>query len=528
MKFKGVEKDSVIREIGSLYRSRDSSDWNINVNLTPGQSKKSFGVSQIPILSRRRVLNATDQVRPAGFQTDVEIENTRSWHVELIESCPIRSVSRQEDRQQWCFVFDWKNTRYYLPQLELARVLFFHHAYLVRLSLIQKGLSQEFDVQRNDGLSEALVNILPTCTLPLYVRGDYSLRRALAWILLDQSARSSYESIARNQLQQGYNTKKHRVWRFQFEPPPLSGVKLTFRGHFDMKQGVFFVYEVDGIFNLKSDCPSCVDFVDPRFSENRSGDGSATSAKPSLSSEPEIDDDQDPCADHSEIRIAAKIVTIEFVNPIQTNRISKSKTHAGSPRLEGGNTDLPDNTLTEISTDEASNQGTVPSADYDGLDDTSEDTSLYAVKFRLFDEMVDKLMTLPDCSRKHRKIRKLPSIEGYSKQLLADGNPRCLLIQLISKSDEVYALLEVDTSDNKNSLSTLVLKKASSSTDWNECIGELEARLVKRSLVWPTSFLDVVFGCQCKRVAHQKILDNTLLDQDSTLRWAERVYQELN
>lgn len=528
MKFKGVEKNSVIREIGSLYRNRDSSDWHVHVNLTPGQRKKSFGVSQIPILARRRVLNATEQLRPAGFQSNVEIENTRFWRAEPIENCPIRTVSRQEDRQQWCFVFETKETRYYLPQLELARVLFFHHAYLARLSLIQNGLSQEFDVHRIAGSSEALINILPTCTLPIFVRGDYSLRRALAWMLLDDSARHSYESIARNQLQQGYETAKYRIWRFQFKPPPLMGVRLTFGGHFDMKQGVFFVYEVYGIYNLTSDCPSCVDFVDPRFSEGRSVDSSAARAKPLFGTELEIDDDQDPDANHSAIRIAAKVVTIEFANPIQTNRISKSKTHAGGMRHEGDLADSQNDTVTEISTDEASTQGTLPSADYDGLDDTSEDTNLYAIKFQLFDEMVRKLVTLPHCGRKHREIRKLPSLEGYSKHLLVDGNPRCVLFQLISKGDKVYALLEVDTSDNKSSLSTLVLKLSSSSMDWNKCIGELEIRLVKRSLVWPTSFLDVVFGSDCKRVAHQKTIDSTLLDQDSTLRWAERIYQELN
>ena len=45
------------------------------------------------------------------------------------------------------------------------------NVFLVRLSLIQNGLSEEFDVQRIDGSSEALVNILPTCTPHLYVRG---------------------------------------------------------------------------------------------------------------------------------------------------------------------------------------------------------------------------------------------------------------------------------------------------------------------------------------------------------------------
>ena len=204
MKFKGVENNSVIREIGSLFRRHDGPDWHINVKLAPGQKKQYFGVSQIPVLARRRVVNASEQPRPAGFQSRIVIENTRHWRTEPIEACPIPVVNRQDDGQQWCFNFEFGGTQYYLPQLELARVLFFHHAYITRLALIPNGLSQEFDVQRLDKLSKALVNILPTCTLPLYVRGDYALRRLLAWILLDEEAKLSFESVARYQLQNGY------------------------------------------------------------------------------------------------------------------------------------------------------------------------------------------------------------------------------------------------------------------------------------------------------------------------------------
>jgi len=275
MKFKGVENNSVIREIGSLFRRHDGSDWHINVKLAPGQKKQHFGVSQIPVLARRRVVNASEQPRPAGFQSRIVIENTRHWRTEPIEACPIPVVNRQDDGQQWCFNFEFGGTQYYLPQLELARVLFFHHAYITRLALISGGLSQEFDVQRIDKLSKVIVNILPTCTLPLYVRGDYALRRLLAWILLDDEARLSFESIARNQLQNGYDTDKYRLWRFQFEPPPLSGVELTLRGHYDQERKAFCVYEIYGVSNLSCGCSAYVDFVDPRFAERRAGLGRA-------------------------------------------------------------------------------------------------------------------------------------------------------------------------------------------------------------------------------------------------------------
>ena len=58
------------------------------------------------------------------------------------------------------------------------------------------------------------------------------------------------------------------------------------------------------------------------------------------------------------------------------------------------------------------------------------------------------------CRHIHREIRKLPTIDGYSKHLLDDGNQRCLAFHRIKKDGQEFALIEVDTSDNKNKLLT--------------------------------------------------------------------------
>lgn len=47
----------------------------------------------------------------------------------------------------------------------------------------------------------------------------------------------------------------------------------------------------------------------------------------------------------------------------------------------------------------------------------------------------------------------------------------------------------MDTSDNKNKISTLLLKQQDVLFDWERTIRELEVRLLKSSLVWPSQFL---------------------------------------
>lgn len=241
----------------------------------------------------------------------------------------------------------------------------------------------------------------------------------------------------------------------------------------------------------------------------------------------EINDEQEPDADHTEIRIETPAVAFEFANPIQTTRIGKGKGQTGRLGQEGDSSDSPENTGLEVSTDEASTHGTLPSADYDGLEDKSDDAHLYSDKFEAFDAMVKQLVTMSGCRHIHREIRKLPTIDGYSKHLLVDGNPRCVAFHRIKKDGQEYALIEVDTSDNKNRLSTLLLKSPSVLFNWGQFIHELEIRLVRGSLVWPKKYLKMTFDSGYKRISHpsSNSKEKSILNIESITRWSMRVYE---
>ncbi|MDY0134170.1 MAG: Tn7-like element transposition protein TnsE [Atribacterota bacterium] len=525
MIFKSLENNSVIKEIGSIFRLHESSDWHINVNLTPNQKKQCFSFSQVPILARRRVLNATEASQPAGYKMSTTIENTHLWSHKLIEDCPISAVNRQEDAQQWCFVFESGGTQYFLPQLELARVLFLNNAYIARLSMCQNGLIQEFDVQRFNESNEAQINILPTSSMPLKSRGDDALRQRLAWILLDMDARRSFESIARYQLQNGYDNDLYRLWKFQFDPPPLAGVELTLRGHYEPELKACYVYEIYSISKLNSTCPSNVDIVDPRYAESRLGQGYNRQTGSPLASDLIIDDEQDPDINLAEIGIDAPIVRFEFANPFETTRLSTGRTQSGGCRKEEDPTRPSENSCVKVSTGESSILGTMPPADYSAVKVASDNIDIYTVTdtFKAFDAMVEQLTNMPNCTHIHREIHKLPAIFGYSKHLLINGQPRYLAWHIIKKDGDVYALIEVDNTDNRSSLATLLLKQKHSKFDWDKYIRELGSNLIKLSLVWPTSRLNQTFGSNYKRISHPSSPSKMVaLSQESIQMWAKR------
>lgn len=526
MEFKGIEKNSRIKEIGSIFRRLDGSDWRINVKLQPSQKRENLGVSQLPVLARRRLLNATTEVDPAGYRVSKTINDTAGWSHQRIRNCPIPSVANQEDKDQWCFKFQHEGAIIFLPQIELARTLFFHYSYLSRLAMVPGGLKEEFDILSTVHLNATTINILPASTVPLYVRADDNLRRILAWILLDEDARRSFDSIAKYQLIEGEDKNQHRVWQFRFDPPTLKNVKLTMRGQFDRALNTYFIYEIYGLENLVCNCPEFVEVYDPRFSTG-SGIGKAEKIRNSHTpaADPLIDDGQWPSADTEERVIDSPPVTFSFSNPIMTMRKGSDRRRSGRS-ADGGEAkdDEQDVGQEEVSTDESTIAGNLPAAGFNALDEQSDDFHQYVRRFAAFNAMLERLEE-KGCQPLSKAIKKLPEFKNYTKHLLDDGSPRCMSFQLLRKGNQNFALLEVDASGNEKRLSTLVLKQPNSNHDWPVMISMLEQRLLQKSLKWPTKYLNDVFKQAHRRISHPQStsLNVTLLTPESIQRWADRI-----
>lgn len=528
---KNFPENSVITEIGAFFRRINELNWRINIGLEPKQDKGYVSISQIPLLARKSVLNPTTEPKQAGYPKTLVIGSTQSWRSETINTCPIPAVKVGNNKNEWCFVFENEDICYYLPQLELARVLFLHNAYMVRLSLINQGISKEFDLDMFSLLNDPKITILPNCSLPAYARADYSQRRILAWIILHDDTRRSFDSIYAHLRQESYEKGPYHLWHFRFDPPPLTGTQLTFNGQYDKKSQTFFIYQIHGITKLPSFPVNKVYFIDPAYTETQSGTGAILPANPSRHLPLEIDDDQSPGVKSTTQKIELKSIELNFACPFQTQRVGNKKKVTGNGQSveDGFQTSTTEAKI--VSTDESTVLGSLPSADFDSIDDTSDDAHLYADKFKAFDEMVKLLVSMPDCQHVTSKLRKLPALKRHKRHLLADGNPRCLSFHVVRKNGKNYALIEVDTSDDSLRLSMLLIKPlAPSSPPWEVILKELERLLVERSLSWPITYLKRICGEDYRRISHPKTsLDGqSAFAEEAINRWAERVYMSLS
>lgn len=147
IRFEKVFDDTTILAIGSLFRRIDNSQWGINLDLAPKAATASLRLSNIPVLARKRVLNPTQEHKPAGFHLAFTIDNTGTWQRKRLGDYPVSPAIRAMDKRQHCFCFLANDIEIYLPQLELARVLLLHDGYLSRSALDPDCLKSEFSIE---------------------------------------------------------------------------------------------------------------------------------------------------------------------------------------------------------------------------------------------------------------------------------------------------------------------------------------------------------------------------------------------
>jgi hypothetical protein len=526
IRFDTIKDNTTILSIGSLFRKADGSDWGVNIELWPNQNKKSLSVSQLPILVRKRVLNPTEAKKGAGYELHIDIENTESWQVVTNEECPVLKDNKLSHREanQHCFYFKSLNgIHVYLPQIELGRALFFHDAYLARTALEPDTLSIEFDIIP-DGIADlTTVNVLQSSGYTKTSFDNYAARRVLGWILIDPDARRSYESIGRYQKLYGEDVNGYRQWDFQFEPPKLNNAKFVIRGKFDRESNSVFVYEITAIANIAHKVPGKVDFYSPKFKEYVRGEGSRgnipTNERPE---EHNVQDGENANSNTDHTQLYAPVVGVEFTNPFATTKIYKKKQKSSGGRKD----DEVNETSKNVSTEEGDEGGNRPQADWDIVEDNSDDEHLYANKFSCFQRMLELLESECGCKVTANQIRKLPKIGRSGKNILkTDGSPRCLSVVTVICNGREFHMLEVDTSDDSKSLSTKLLA-VNNMANWAEQLIELEQKLMKGSLSWPTALLDSICGVKGHQsISHpQTSSDNKgLLDPDSVSKWAQRV-----
>lgn len=521
----GIDDNVKVWEIGSLFRSITGSQWNINVHFSPPQSKKYTSISNASLLARRRLINPTQTFKKPGYSLSFTLSDTSQWEVKTIGQCPIDDgKSRKRDSGQFCFVFTTPDgITVYLPQFELARILFFHGGYLSRTAIESDCLETDFSVEI-DYDDNAVIRVMPSTSYSLSHLNDSICRNYLSWILLNADVRMSYRSITKYQRLTGYDTYKYRKWDFQFDPPLLEQVDFCVRGHYDQNSSLFFVYEVDRIENIPNTPFRSVSMEHPRFENTIHGEGHVARPAGGQSDAPIIvHDDIVSNANIQSAILENEGVTIKFRHPFYVAKITTKERRRATSHSDHETSDW----QKSISTEEGIADHGLPGGDWNTLNDETNYDAIFENKFQCFLAMVNVLIEAHGCVPVPKKIMPLPCEGRCTKHLLSTtGDPRSMAIIGLGIGPKTVYLLEVDTSDADKALSTqlLVVKNRE---DWERNLDRLQRELLRASLRWPRKLLDELCGKEHHiGVNHPQTPSGNkgILPPDSIAGWAGRVY----
>lgn len=522
-RFKSFDDDVEIWGIGSLFRWISKNKWNVGLHLTPTQRRNYLSLSNAPILARKRRINPSPEFQRRGYKQRVRISDTSEWAVKTIGDCPIKGFARRPDAGQLCFVFENYDGRIiFLPQFELARILFFHGTYLSRTAIESDCLRSEFDVAVDNVHNTATIRVMPSASYTVSHFNEPGTQNYLSWLLLDKNARKSYESICKYQRLYGVDTPKYRRWTFQFDPPPLTDVFMQTRGWYVKDANCVFLWEIDEIKNIPNGMPEEVYIEHPKF--ERSVPGSGQGIHPAGNGEESplvIHDDVVSNANTTSVVMAAESVAVVFKNAFHVNRVA-SKERKTPTSSVGKETD---GTLVSVSTEEGAVDRGLPAADWNTLKDETDYSQFYENKFDCFLDMVRVLIGSYKCIPVSKSIAPLPKVGRCKKHLLSNGKPRCIAVIELRTGGKTVLLLEVDTSDADKALSTQVLA-VNDLARWEASIEQVKQKLVQSSLRWPTDLLDEICGRQRhKGVNHPQAPkgNSGVLDPESVAGWGGRI-----
>ena len=257
--FKDIPTDAKLLAMGNHFRrSGDRQQWRVAAYFRDDQGEeltRNLAVEALCVmgLGRQFVQLEDEPYRSGGFKQAFSLPPVAFWQERRLGDCPRlsrRLAVKGEVAEQKCFVFDTGGITVWLPKFELARKLFFHAGFLVRAAYQPSGLDIIFNVTKDD--DEAIHIHTPAKTgAPVSTFKKKAYRDLLAWLLLNEDVRRSFDSIWTLLNRDLRERNGYQRWQFDFEPPiTLDGVKVNVRGPYDSDDREMLIWEISALQGL--------------------------------------------------------------------------------------------------------------------------------------------------------------------------------------------------------------------------------------------------------------------------------------
>lgn len=422
-----------------------------------------------------------------------------------------------------CFEFEYyskvlkKNITIQIPKLILARDLFFPHPYLLRAALFSENYSTDVTVDLND---TEVINIYIAQNKKILKQdlSDPHFLKKLALILLQPDLNRAFLSIYQQTIK---NQQPCKSFSFDMDAPTIRNIDLEVNGIYQENTGIYRIEGINSFKNIDAKIDRPIQFHSSSQNiiieiENLQQNNSKTSKIPSddktkLDQKADADIDKQPSL---LMNITGEVYTTEELKivvkkpPTKKTKQKRQKKVNDTKKQEKA-----------FAGGEANIEGTLP-----GL--TTESKTLKKSVTRK-----DLIRMLNEIRKKGYKVKKIycDAFKKYKRfrgHKCANDQPRYFYVYKILniQSNEQFYLCEIDTSDGKKNISTLLLKYEEKTRLLIETeLEKLNNSILSQSLSWPKKFLSEVRGITRFTTINHPSKKEQAEELNYYTDWAERI-----
>lgn len=486
-----------------------------------------------PIIKRPIQLKLPiESVLPYRYRTQIDASPTKLFThtLEHVNFTTFRTIILPEGEDQKihegriCFEFNYystvlkKNITIQIPKLILARDLFFSHPYLIRAALFAENYSTDVLVDRND--EKAIhINIAKNKKIMNADVSDPHFLKKLALILLQPDLNKAFLSIYQKTI---IDQKGAKSFNFDMEVPDLKNIDLTVDGIYDKETGIYRIERITSFKNLDTaiNRPIQFHFTSKRIIQQvKNAQGQGGSNKPKPASQPKEKLNKNAEADIDKLlaklrNLPGEIYTIEEL------KISLEKPPAKTVvRKRRKQMDKDQNQEEGFAGGEGDIEGTVSGFT------TESEIQLERVTYK---DLIKLLEQIEEKGYKTKEIKNSPFkiYKRFRGHKFANNQLRYFYVYKIFniENNHQFYLCEIDTSDGKKNISTLLLPYEKETQRLIEIDLEiLNNSILSQSLSWPKKFLSEVRGITAITTINHPSKKEEIEDVNYYTDWAERI-----
>lgn len=479
--------------LGNWYR-KPGAGWYVTCYFTDTENtlfRKGVPVDLLPALTTGTTYPRTSVENLArGYTGTFRVPTFSTWQKCTYSELPVslkrlRECAEQIDSQIVFKLEDFEKT-YWLPAAELARMLFFQSAEVVRAAVYEGNTWQIAKVNQSDWYGEVEL----ASSIPVSYLNSIQFRKFFAWLLFNEQADESFSSVFLHLNREAALLSDSEVWTFDFDPPELGGCEMSwvgYTGNWDFNEGNHcYIREIRSVSGLPAPALNAIEFSHPDDAIYLEGDDEPDDDKPPPKPKKSRGDpgtiDPDVPTKPKKRRYLLQVTSSGFHFDTEIDlRRSPRQVHA-LPKGEQPELDEEQEDDT-VGVTEGEKDGKNPRGDIDNLDEN--DPVDAPEKLALFQDMLEEL------SNKHgweitSELGEVPKMRCRSAHLI-DGRTRkyCYANIVRDETTTVY-ILEIELKENE-SLSTLFYRTENPDfvlTSITEALMTSDASLNHKAMQW--------------------------------------------